>query len=411
MGGGVKAGPRDAGRGNQRATKSHAVKLPRLRKWTKETLTQRDWDFTTFCDALEFATSQLPEIESLALVYRAFTWEIERELGSGNGPFDLEKELARPSMRQSSQRECEVVLQRDSGPTIAVAIEPPLWLLKQPRMNPSKPQDVCIRGVSAFVEKLRQQALPAARFLMSKFSEPIRQQVLEIRPRVMGSSGGSDELIRLHGPLQNEINRIIRSGSIYAKDRFKGVSLSAETRSVLKSTPSGEELIRLNRLLLEDAFPDDIPKGPRQLRPLNEWHLGELRDYLGPDTISASRASNDICALEIPWTEDEDKVVEAFRLWLQEHRGRHVGEEGAGRKREWRWQFTNLAVYRLAAAGYERTKLLKKVGSMSASSYNRAMPFIAQEIRTRFGNMQSSAKSLAEQSPDLADWRRHFLKQ
>ncbi len=71
---------------------------------------------------------QLPESESRALIYRAFTWEIERELGSGNGAFDLEGELAKPPMR-GFDSERQMVLQRQSGVTV-VEIEPPLWHLR-----------------------------------------------------------------------------------------------------------------------------------------------------------------------------------------------------------------------------------------------------------------------------------------
>lgn len=268
----MKAGRREAVSDKQRPTPRWAAELPPLKKWTKKTLNQSDWDFTDFCDALEQATSQLPENESSALVYRAFTWEIERELGSGNGQFDLEKELARPSMPALDSGGCQIVLQRDSGPTFAVSIEPPLWLLKQPRMNPSKPQEILISGLSSFVEKLRQQASPLTRFLMGEFAEATRTRILAISPPIMGRRGGSDEVVKVYGPLQSEINRIIRNGSIFTKDRFVGVSLSAETKALLTANPTGEEMIRLNRLLLEDAFPIDIPKGPRQFRPLNEWH-------------------------------------------------------------------------------------------------------------------------------------------
>jgi len=394
------------------------IKLPPLKQWTKETLTRRDWDFTAFCDALKLAAPQLSELESLGLIHRAFIWEIDRELGSGNGPFDLEKELARPSLRQSDPRERQILLQRDDGATDAVAIEPPLWLLKQPRMNPLKSQEVCIRGISAFVEKLRQQSSPLTRFLMGEFSEATRKRILAIPPPQMGRSSGGDEVIRLSGPLQAEINRIIRKGSIYTKDRFKGVSLSAETKSLLDSEPTGEELIRLNRLLLEDAFPLDIPKGSRQLRPLNEWHLGELRDYLASDTFSASRASNDICALEIPWTEDEDEVVEAFRLWLQEHRGRHVGQ--AGRKHEWRTWFKKLAIYRLSVAGHTRPETLSRLKEFlrkfhykpsSPANFIHDKEFISEEIERRFKTLVHSAKEFGERVSGRNDWRGHFLKQ
>jgi len=59
--------------------------------------------------------------------------------------------------------------------------------------------------------------------------------------------------------LLDALNRVLRSGaSIYAADRFAGVGLSGETERLRGQDPAGADLIRLNRLLLEDAYPDEI---------------------------------------------------------------------------------------------------------------------------------------------------------
>ena len=54
--------------------------------------------------------------------------------------------------------------------------------------------------------------------------------------------------------LMDEFNRIIRCGSnVYASDRFTNLYFP-ETRIVLNSNPTGTNLVRLNRMLLEDAY-------------------------------------------------------------------------------------------------------------------------------------------------------------
>jgi hypothetical protein len=61
--------------------------------------------------------------------------------------------------------------------------------------------------------------------------------------------------------LTGALNRLLGSGtSIFAADRFAGVSLSEETAQLLGQDPAatGADLVRLNRLLLEDAYPDEI---------------------------------------------------------------------------------------------------------------------------------------------------------
>jgi len=46
--------------------------------------------------------------------------------------------------------------------------------------------------------------------------------------------------------------------SIYDQERFSEVDLSPQTRGLLSRDPQGEELARLNRLLLEDAYPKEF---------------------------------------------------------------------------------------------------------------------------------------------------------
>jgi hypothetical protein len=59
--------------------------------------------------------------------------------------------------------------------------------------------------------------------------------------------------------LVKEINRILAGPSIYEKDRFNGIVLRRETAELIVQNPgSGWKLARLNKLLLEDAYPDEL---------------------------------------------------------------------------------------------------------------------------------------------------------
>ena len=53
--------------------------------------------------------------------------------------------------------------------------------------------------------------------------------------------------------LLNGLNAVISSSALYDAQRFAGVTLSAQTQAELAA---GDDLPRLNRLLLQDAFPD-----------------------------------------------------------------------------------------------------------------------------------------------------------
>jgi H+/Cl- antiporter ClcA/predicted transcriptional regulator len=58
--------------------------------------------------------------------------------------------------------------------------------------------------------------------------------------------------------LAEDLNRILASGALFTTQRFAGVTLSAETVSLLAQKPEGGDLVRLNRKLLLDAFPQEI---------------------------------------------------------------------------------------------------------------------------------------------------------
>ncbi len=74
--------------------------------------------------------------------------------------------------------------------------------------------------------------------------------------------------------LESELNSIIAGSSI--APNFSAVTLSPVTQELMAKGPTGDELIRLNRMLLEDAYPREIAKNKRV-------GLNTLRQNLSPD--------------------------------------------------------------------------------------------------------------------------------
>ena len=62
--------------------------------------------------------------------------------------------------------------------------------------------------------------------------------------------------------LGKSLTRIVIGESIYDADRFKDVTLRPETEALRKRNRQGRELARLNRMLLEDAYPNEIWQSP-----------------------------------------------------------------------------------------------------------------------------------------------------
>jgi hypothetical protein len=64
----------------------------------------------------------------------------------------------------------------------------------------------------------------------------------------------------LMSTLARNINQVISGPSIYDITRFSQVTLRPETEQLLQQNVYGMELARLNKLLLEDAYPADLAK-------------------------------------------------------------------------------------------------------------------------------------------------------
>jgi hypothetical protein len=85
--------------------------------------------------------------------------------------------------------------------------------------------------------------------------------------------------------LVNELNRLINDPNFYDKNIFTKVKLTEKMSKLTGQRPTGEALIRLNRLLLECIYPNGIAKSrknyldihnPNDLKIIKN-HLDELK--------------------------------------------------------------------------------------------------------------------------------------
>src|ERR1017187_4027051 len=109
-------------------------------------------------------------------------------------------------------------------------------------------------------------------FLYAQLDESARQALSkyaasELKIKDVYSGSGLQELktiaedTDIEAVLVTNLNRIIRGSSIYEKERFRDVELSPQTKMLLKLNPQGDDLIRLNWLLLEDAYTSPLGAG------------------------------------------------------------------------------------------------------------------------------------------------------
>jgi len=127
-----------------------------------------------------------------------------------------------------------------------------------------------IASLPSLRRKLLDKPDPVSEFLAARLNTRTHASLEKYRP----SAKNSEKLEKL---LIENLNRIISTPKIQIYDtaRFQNVRLRGETKELLETCCEGSDLIRLNRMLLEDAFPMELPyckkvvcfsRAPLQLR-------------------------------------------------------------------------------------------------------------------------------------------------
>jgi len=101
-----------------------------------------------------------------------------------------------------------------------------------------------IVSAATLVRALTEAAVAGGQFFWNQFPTASKQALTD--PSV---SVAQKQLL-----LATEFNLILQSGPLYDADRFAGLVLSPETAYLLTQNPQGDELLRLNRLVLQDVL-------------------------------------------------------------------------------------------------------------------------------------------------------------
>jgi MFS family permease len=111
--------------------------------------------------------------------------------------------------------------------------------------------------LSALAAQLNQPANAVSFYVKTNLSQPTVAALANYR-----DSGPEAEALRtnLVQHLAQDLNTIISGPPIYDAARFAGVVLPPETQKLLALNPPGDSLPRLNRLLLDDAYPREISR-------------------------------------------------------------------------------------------------------------------------------------------------------
>lgn len=108
-----------------------------------------------------------------------------------------------------------------------------------------------ITNYGLLVQKLQKKGDPVSAFLNIEMTPGERKALTDYK-----GPGPTDYYSRTN--LVAALNRFIKGPCLYDAALFKGVTLRDETKSALGEKPEGSDLARLNRALLEDAYPAEL---------------------------------------------------------------------------------------------------------------------------------------------------------
>ncbi|PWU11157.1 MAG: hypothetical protein C5B50_23925 [Verrucomicrobia bacterium] len=126
---------------------------------------------------------------------------------------------------------------------------------------------------------LRQMRLGPSQTPVGKY---IYESVTGETRQLLSTSPNRPFLLRA---MVRDFNRLLESKGLYQPERFSGVELSEYLNDFIKQNPQGHTQIRLNRLLLEAAFPKAIAKSLGGVYPDREIYI--------PTPEDAGRAYNE----------------------------------------------------------------------------------------------------------------------
>ncbi len=114
-----------------------------------------------------------------------------------------------------------------------------------------------IRDPGGLALKLREAHDPLSIYLWSQLL-PETQEMLKSYDATAGRMSEDSQR-----KLSDALNALMTGHSLFDEQRFSQVKLADETRKLLALNPQGENIIRLNRELLEEAYPAEIVKSTK----------------------------------------------------------------------------------------------------------------------------------------------------
>jgi len=160
--------------------------------------------------------------------------------------------------------------------------------------NPVQLSPESLEDPAAFALRLHDAADPLSAYLQAQLTPGTRAALdkyvkdAEDGPTDQPAAPFPDSLART---LVNDLDDVIQGGSLFDEARFQGVELAGPTRRLLDVDPVGDQRAKLNRMLLDDAYPGLIAPYT-EIRTLStraaswaQWLAGAYSPLLAPSEV------------------------------------------------------------------------------------------------------------------------------
>jgi MFS transporter, SP family, arabinose:H+ symporter len=129
-----------------------------------------------------------------------------------------------------------------------------------------------VRDLPALARRLQEAKDPVSVWINTQLSPETRKLAVEYIRAETDTKQSKVTGDKLVGAIVGEFNQLLKNNGLWVPERFTTVKLPDAVKNLASRTVTGEELARLNRTLLESAYPDAIQKKERH-RGINGWEL------------------------------------------------------------------------------------------------------------------------------------------
>jgi UDP-N-acetylmuramyl pentapeptide phosphotransferase/UDP-N-acetylglucosamine-1-phosphate transferase len=139
---------------------------------------------------------------------------------------------------------------------VAIGVWGALYLTSVSMEGPPRLDAGEVRDTKSLALKLRDASDPLSQYLQSQLRPETVQALRTFDGTKPLAEADQTRLI-------DELNGLLTGPSLYDEKRFSHLKLSDEARRFLALNPQGDNLVHLNRLLLEEGYPSEIAKSTR----------------------------------------------------------------------------------------------------------------------------------------------------